>query len=84
MKKQWYANADQIAYFLGEINPYWSSQEWKKMLYEHLELTKKEVASLLSRNYAESINIFDTIEKQALMMADMMREGMKSQFPKYL
>lgn len=39
-EKRWYANADEIAEFLASINPYWSEQQWKSMLYEHLELTK--------------------------------------------
>lgn len=34
-EKRWYANADEIANFLGRINPYWSQQDWQTMLHEH-------------------------------------------------
>lgn len=82
--KRWYENANQIADFLSGINPYWSAQEWKNMLYDHLALTKKETESILKGNYEESINVFDEIERQALMMADTMMQGMRKQFSQYL
>jgi len=80
-EKRWYANADQIAAFLASINPYWSAQEWKKLLYDHLAMTKAEAVSILNRKYAESIAIFDKIEKEALVMADVMTQGIVRQFP---
>lgn len=82
-EKRWYVNADQIAAFLGSINPYWSAQEWKKMLYEHLAITKNEAVDILTENYSSSIDMFEKIEKQALAMADMMTLGILRQFPQY-
>lgn len=81
-EKRWYANADQIAAFLGRINPYWSAQEWRKMLYDHLAMTKTEAVDILTHKYADSIGIFDTIERQALAMADKMTQGIVRQFPR--
>lgn len=78
--KRWYANADQIAEFLGSINPYWSVQEWKKMLYDHLSMTKEEAAAIMDKRFEDSIYIFDAIEKEALMMADTMTQGIVEQF----
>lgn len=80
-EKNWYANADEIAVFLGKINPYWSQEEWKSMLYNHLKLTKAEAVAILSKNYAESIRLYDEIEKQALEMPDVMAQGIIKQFP---
>ncbi|HBD86870.1 MAG TPA: hypothetical protein DC001_05525 [Clostridiales bacterium] len=82
-EKRWYANADQIAAFLGSINPYWSAQEWQKMLYDHLAMTKDEAVDILTQKYADSINMFENIERQALDMADMMTQGIVKQFPQY-
>lgn len=82
-EKRWYENADQIAVFLSDINPYWSAQEWQKMLYDHLAMTKNEAVYYLTQKYAESIKEFDNIEKQALAMADMMTQGIVKQFPEY-
>lgn len=82
-EKRWYQNADQIAQFLSEINPFWSMKVWQKMLYTHLALTKEEAVNILTQQYETSITDFDKIEKQALEMADMMTKGMIQQFPDY-
>ncbi len=79
-EKQWYANAGQIAGFLASINPYWTMQDWTRMLDSHLAMTKAEANSILKQNYEDSINIFDQIEQEALMMADMMTQGLMKQF----
>jgi len=80
-EKSWYANADQIADFLTGINPYWSQEDWKTMLYKHLAMTKDEAVNILTGKYLDSINGFDQIEEQALLMADMMINGIVNQFP---
>lgn len=82
-ERRWYANADEIAAFLSSINPYWSVQEWRKMLYEHLSMTKTEAVDFLTQKYEDSIKIFDHIEQQALMMADVMTQGLLKQFSLY-
>ncbi|OAA92404.1 acetylglutamate kinase [Clostridium ljungdahlii] len=79
-EKRWYANADEIANFLGRINPYWSQKDWQTMLHEHLKLTKSEAIDILTGNYAGSIKLYDEIEKQALKMADVMSKGIVKQF----
>lgn len=81
-EKRWYANANEIAAFLASINPYWSQEDWKAMLHEHLALTKSEAVDILTGNYAKGITVYDEIEKQALKMADVMAKGIVKQFPK--
>lgn len=80
-EKRWYANADQIAAFLANINPYWSQDNWKAMLHEHLALTKTEATNMLTKNFANGVSTFDKIERQALEMADVMTDGIINQFP---
>jgi len=80
IEKRWYANADEIARFLASINPYWSYESWRTMMFEHLRLTKAEAVAMLSKDYAGSIDLFDKIELQALAMADMMSNGLILQF----
>ncbi|MFT3983077.1 MAG: LysM peptidoglycan-binding domain-containing protein [Lachnospiraceae bacterium] len=82
-EQRWYENADRIADFLGSINPYWSAQEWREMLYDHLAMTKEEAFDILSQNYADSIDTFENIEREALMMADEMTQGIVRQFTEY-
>lgn len=79
-EKRWYKNADQIAAFLGDINPYWSAHEWKEMLYKHLSMTKAEAVDILTQKYEDSIAVFGNIEQEALAMADMMTRGITKQF----
>lgn len=79
-EKRWYANADEIATFLGRINPYWTQEDWRRMLYEHLKMTKSEAVNILTNKYEQSIIDYDEIENQALKMADVMAEGIVRQF----
>ncbi len=50
------------------------------MLYEHLALTKSEAVYVLTKRYEDSISVYDSIEKQALEMADVMVNGIVKQF----
>jgi hypothetical protein len=79
-ERRWYANADDIVCFLNHINPYWSIKPMRAMWYEHLSLTKQEAVSLLAKDYTKSIDTFDKIEKEALMMADVFSNGIICQF----
>lgn len=79
-RQKWYANADDIAGFLGQINPYWSKTNWQTMLFEHLRMTENEAVQYLMQQYEASIAQYDTIQKQALEMADVMTYGIITQF----
>ena len=79
--QRWHENAEQIAEFLGSVNPDWSVEDWTAMMNEHLELLSDNVADMLAGNYVDSINGFDDIEMQALEMADVMAEGIAMQYP---
>jgi hypothetical protein len=81
IEKRWYANGDEIAAFLGSINPYWSEEDWRKMYRTHLGLVKSEAVILLTKNYSAEASIYDNLETQALEMADMMIQGIIKQFP---
>lgn len=79
-RRKWYANADEIAKFLALINPYWDEAVWKNLLSNHLEMTEREAVLRLNGNYSEDIKNFDSIEQQALKMADYMFSGIVQQF----
>jgi LysM repeat protein len=80
-ERRWYDNANEIAAFLQSINPFWSRAEFMDMLHEHLALTKSEAVSRLNKDFSADIALYDEIEKQALMMADAMANGIVRQFP---
>ncbi len=80
-QKRWYANADEIAAFLGRINSYWSASQWRKMMHLQLKLLTNQVAARIAGNYRENVATNIQIEPQALEMADVMTSGIIRQFP---
>ena len=79
-EKKWYANAEDIANFLSGINPYWNKKEWIKMLNEHLKMTEEEAVDRLNKKFEKDIMIYDSIEDEAMKMADYMTTGIIRQF----
>ena len=73
-------NADKLATVLNHINPLWALEMVKQMLHEHLRLTQIEISSYVHRQYGQSIQVFDQIEKQSQVMARMFAEGLINQF----
>lgn len=80
LEQKWYDNADEIASFLAKINPHWNRWLWQSLLHDHLKMTKQEALHRLAGEYAEDIRIYDSIEKEALQMADYMTNGILRQF----
>lgn len=82
--KRLYENADEISYLLASINPCWHYVDWRKMFYRHLDLAKLMASQMINGNYRESIDTYDIFEKEVMIMADMMAEGLLRQFPHIL
>jgi len=81
LNREWYGNADKMAHAFGSINPYYSQENMRRMLYEHLKLTTQEAAMRLARNYPADIKAFDEVEEKAMAMADAFSSGIRRQFP---
>lgn len=79
-ERKWYANADAIAVFLGNINPYWSQEQWRIMMRHHLALVKSMAVNMLTGQYQASIAAYDENEIHTIGMADIMAEGIIKQF----
>ena len=80
--KRWGLNADQLAMFLAGSNPAnWKVDDLKTMLHEHLTLTTREVTAYLGKDWKGSIEAYDKVRDQALMMADALSSGIMKQFP---
>lgn len=79
--KKWHLNAIEIAQFLSKINSSWSRKNLIEMLNDHLALTRYEMTSYLEKHWQENIHNFDSIFKQALVMADEFTAGIIKQFP---
>lgn len=81
-EKRWYANADDLAMFLSKANKkWWPKKAVQDMLYEHLKMTKEEAVARITKDYPADSMAYDKIEKQAIMMADALSDGLIKQFP---
>lgn len=76
-------NADDIATLFSELNPYWSKEEWQKMLYTQYQLEEQLIRQIHLDKFSASIPIYDSIYQNALEMADYMINGITAQFPQY-
>src|ERR1043165_8934494 len=79
---RWYANADDIATFLHNLNPEnWPLDEMKAMMREHLDLTLQEAVAYLHGDYPASVAAYEQVHIEILDMADMLSTGIIEQFP---
>lgn len=80
-EKEWYANGATIAAFLAGINPQLSENTFRDMFFRHLALTKAEAVAILAGNWQDSVSLYDTLELQALEMADTISGSIMRQYP---
>ena len=81
LNTKWYKNADDMAEAFSNINPFYSKEEVRNMLYEHLRLTTNEVTARLKKDYIADIKAYDIVQKEALKMAEFFANGIVKQFP---
>lgn len=79
-RRLWFENAEMIAKLLASVNPYWKQNEWRDMMFKHLELLEDEVVFILNGEYQNGVNQYDLIQAQALEMGDYMAKGIIRQF----
>lgn len=70
-----YQNADEMAAFLAQINPYWSEEMWQNLLYKYYSTTNLEMVMILAGRYEEAVALYENLEAQALDIADYMAKG---------
>lgn len=79
---RWVANADQIAAALHHLNPhFWKFGEMKAEMHMHLALTTQEVVARLHQDWTGDVAAYDRVHNHILHMADLLSEGIISQFP---
>ena len=78
----WYANANQIAGALHDLNPnHWPLDEMQAMMQAHLDRTLEEAVARLQGRYADDIAAYERVHADILEMADMLSDGIVAQFP---
>jgi hypothetical protein len=80
---RWYANAHDIAVFLGETldPPIGSVADWDQMMKDHLDGTTDEVVARLTADWTGDVAAYDKVHLQALGMAAMLSNGIIDNFP---
>ncbi|MGG3927369.1 hypothetical protein ABET51_15485 [Metabacillus fastidiosus] len=79
--KLWYKNADDIARFLNSLNPNWSYETLKDMLYTHLKFVTEEATTRLEENWQANIQTFDQGEAHMIHLVNILSNGIIKQFP---
>ena len=79
---RWYANADQLAELLHELNPsQWQPAETKTIFREYLDLTLELALARWNGDFEADIAAAEKVRTQAAAIADMLSEGIIKQFP---
>ncbi|NGY77114.1 glycosyltransferase [Bacillus megaterium] len=84
LNKEWYRNADDIAAFLSQANPYLKNEDLKKLLYMHLKLVTNDLSASLEKDWEARIVAIDEGVSHIILMADTISAGVVKQFPKKL
>jgi hypothetical protein len=81
LNKEWYRNADDIAAFLSQANPYLENEDLKKLLYMHLKLVTNDLSASLAKDWEARIGAIDEGVSHIILMADTISAGVVKQFP---
>lgn len=81
-KRSWYKNGDEIARFLSHVTPCYSYAEWQEMFFTHLRYVESLATTLLEGRYEANVEVYDSLELEALKMADMMSRCLIMRFPR--
>ncbi|RDI61334.1 hypothetical protein [Nocardia pseudobrasiliensis] len=77
----WYVNAREIADLLASINPNWSQQELREAMVMHIDLTAAFGVDVLRGDYGDADATFDEDKAHMLHVADILSQGIITQFP---
>lgn len=81
-KDQWYANANDIADALHQLNPrFWPDDVLRADMKVHLDQTLAEAADELAGNYPAGVSDYEAVHQHILAMADLLSTGILDRFP---
>lgn len=75
---EWYQSADKLSSKLAEINVYWDENQWKSLLYQYIKFKTDKISAIVSGNYVNDFNIYDTIDNVIFLMGSYMARGIIS------
>jgi murein DD-endopeptidase MepM/ murein hydrolase activator NlpD len=75
------SNADEIAFLLSSLNPYYAEDSIRNLLYQHINLIRNIVINRFARNYTAEADAFDKARDHGVTIADYLTNGIIEQFP---
>ncbi|PYZ97614.1 glycosyltransferase [Alteribacter lacisalsi] len=79
--KEWLRNADDIAVFLSDANPFLKLEDLKKLLYMHLDMVTDDLTASLEKGWEPRIHSIDEGVTHIILMSDAIADGVVKQFP---
>jgi uncharacterized protein YejL (UPF0352 family) len=80
-KNRWLASVDAVLVVLGQMNPGLANTELRNLIRSNLDKTFSEAVSYFGGNYNQSIADYDAVILGVLRMADILSQGIVTQFP---
>lgn len=75
----WYANAEEIAARLAELNAYWSPVKLEGMLRTYLQLTRNELEARMGGDWSGDVEQVDLADDHMRRFADLLSVGIQAQ-----
>lgn len=75
-----YDNANRIAAYLMNINPFWSKEQWSELLNDYIEMFFADLVARLTNDFTKEIDVFEDLQSQAMKLADYMARGIAQKF----
>ena len=70
-----YEDIDRRAAYLEALNPYWSEEEYKRLLGTYTQYVIEEANALAAGDYSRDIELYDQLNAHTNRMGDVFAEG---------
>lgn len=70
-----YRNADQMASYLRQINPFWNEVQWRNPLYNFIAMNLQQAVSFMAGDYERDIDVYDRLIYYSLLLGEYMANG---------
>lgn len=77
--QDWYNDANMLASFLAELNPYWDEFEWGSLLSRYIQIKLQMITAELGQNYQREIQIYERAFDLTTTMGSYMARGLIAQ-----
>lgn len=80
-KAAWYANGDDLARALADLNSHWALADMQRLVKAHLDATLEEATARVQSRWADDLSAYDRVVRGAMDAADALALGIVEQFP---